>query len=103
MQIFTLVQQAPWNIQQSEHKLMINILRTEMAAALFFANLAELDVPYSLEHTSGYKFLFKKSHRENCDPQQHFLHKGILPFKQHFQHLLCVTLSAYDNTTAWIW
>lgn len=36
MQIFTLVQQAPWNMQHLEHKHMINFLPTDMAAPQFF-------------------------------------------------------------------
>jgi hypothetical protein len=36
MQIFTLVQQAPWNMQQLEHKHMISILPTAMDAPQFF-------------------------------------------------------------------
>lgn len=89
MQIFTLVQQAPWNMQQLEHKLMINILPTDMDAPQFCLHWPNLvsHTPWNT-NTSRHKFLFEKFHQGNLIPDNTSFTYRALPF-----HSTCKTSS----------
>lgn len=81
MQIFTLVQQAPWNMQQLEQAYDKHSTYWHGCTSILCLHWLNLvpHIPWNT-NTSWHKFLFKKFHHENLIPDNTSFTYRALPF-----------------------